>query len=91
MGEENGGSEQNEAVMTAISRWLEPIAEAVDQAIRLEQEGRVPSQGNQNRKESAATVEANTAGTESEASGPRSSASCARRARLRWRKPGGTS
>ncbi len=39
-----------EAVTTAIVQWLESNAKATDQAIRLEQDGHVPSQGHQNRE-----------------------------------------
>ena len=39
-----------EAVTTAILHWLESNANAADQAIKLEQEGHVPSQGNQNQE-----------------------------------------
>ncbi len=49
--------------MLAISQWLEYNAKAADQAIRLEQEGHVPSQGNQNREALVALVEATRVST----------------------------
>jgi hypothetical protein len=54
----NGGLGLIDAVKTAIVQWLESDAKAADHAIRLEQEGHVPSQGNQNREQLAAMVEA---------------------------------
>ena len=52
-----------DAVTTAIVQWLESNAKAADQAIRLEQDGHVPSQGNQNRELLAAMVEATSVST----------------------------
>ena len=52
-----------DAVTTAIVQWLDSNAKAADHAIRLEQEGHVPSHGNQNREQLAAIVEATRVST----------------------------
>ncbi len=49
--------------MAAIVQWLDSNAKAADHAIRLEQEGHVPSHGNQNREQLAAMVEATRVST----------------------------
>jgi hypothetical protein len=52
-----------DAVTTAIVQWLDSNDKAANQAIRLEQEGHVPSHGNQNREQLAAMVESTRVST----------------------------